>query len=119
MPTPSQQSINHSNYVTLREYIDSRLNATDKALELARESMDRRLDTMNEFRASLKDQASTFVPCTEYNAWKKAIDEDIRSLRDSRSMLAGKAAQSTVTVVALFTVANLVLAILSLALSLR
>ena len=41
---------------------------TAEALDKAVQSMDRRLEGMNEFRASLKDQAGTFVRMDTYQA---------------------------------------------------
>jgi len=49
----------------LEDLMDARLKAMDEAVKLAKTSMERRLDGMNEFRATLKDQASGFVTRTE------------------------------------------------------
>lgn len=41
--------------------LEERLRATEKAVELARVGIEKRLEGMNEFRETLKDQASRFV----------------------------------------------------------
>ena len=59
---------NHREIVSLRDYFDGRLaelekrieqhrNATDRALDKAEQALGRRLDGMNEFRDTLRDQA--------------------------------------------------------------
>ena len=45
----------------------------EKAIDLARESMDKRLDGMNEFRESLKDQSSKYVTRWEVFAFATLI----------------------------------------------
>jgi hypothetical protein len=54
-----------SRYKALEDLICARLQAQDKAVELAKNSMEKRLDSMNEFRDTLKDQASRFVTRSE------------------------------------------------------
>ena len=46
---------------------------TAEALDKAVESMDRRLEGMNEFRASLRDQASTFVRLDTFDALRDRV----------------------------------------------
>lgn len=43
-----------------------RFESINRATTLARESMEKRLDGMNEFRDTLKDQASAFIPRSEF-----------------------------------------------------
>ena len=56
-------------YIDLKTHfdtvIDLRFNGIEKATDLARVNMEKRLDGMNEFRETLKDQASRFVTRTE------------------------------------------------------
>jgi|GEM_PF-5519657 hypothetical protein len=62
--------------ITLEHYFDrvmgdckdgcnGRFISMEKAVDTAKESMEKRLDSMNEFRDALKDQASRFVTRTE------------------------------------------------------
>ena len=48
--------------VSLREYIEARLEGMDKALNIANAQMNQRLEGMNEFRAQLSGQAQTLSP---------------------------------------------------------
>lgn len=45
--------------------IDLRFDANEKAIDLARRDMERRLEGMNEFREQLTNQATTFLSRTE------------------------------------------------------
>ena len=47
------------------------LEATDRAMELARLSMEKRLDTMNEFRQALQDQTHNYTTRSEFAAAMK------------------------------------------------
>ena len=69
---------------------------------------------MNEIRDQLRDQASTFVTKAEYRTAHDRIEEDIRSLRESRSLLEGKANQSAVIFVAAISLLGLILTIYDL-----
>jgi len=80
----------------LRDYFEAKLTAMDNAIGLARTNMERRLDGMNEFRDTLRDQASTFVGRRELSTVIERLDADIRSLRESRAELGGKASMSAV-----------------------
>jgi len=126
MPTTAHSA----EYVSLRDYIDTRFAAVDKASNLALGTLETRLTSMNEFRGELKDQATTFATKTEvqllrdaafthvtkaeFIIWKDRIDEDIRSLRESRSLLEGKASQSSVNISLLIGIIGLILAFVSI-----
>lgn len=43
-----------------------RFDSINRATTLARESMEKRLDGMNDFRNTLKDQAAAFIPRSEF-----------------------------------------------------
>ena len=60
--------------VSLKEYIESRIIAMDKALEVASAQLNQRLEGMNEFRAQLSGQAQTFLPREEYRIQHEALD---------------------------------------------
>lgn len=49
------------------------LTAADKALKTASEALERRLDSVNEFRAQLKDQTATFITRAEAMGWVGTI----------------------------------------------
>ena len=95
----------HRDGVTLREYLEHRLDsskeyyevrflAMEKAVSTAQSSLDKRLDAMNEFRSTLKDQNASFITRTEYTQMAK----EVQDLRESRAILEGKASQNSVLV---------------------
>lgn len=59
--------------VSLKEYFESQINSIKEATTLARESMEKRLDGMNEFRDALKDQTSLFINRKEYEDKHKML----------------------------------------------
>jgi hypothetical protein len=56
------------NEISLKEYVDEKFKDIEKATEVAVNTLDKRLNSMNEFRDTLKDQASKFVIREEMNA---------------------------------------------------
>lgn len=74
----------HRDGISLREYIEARLDAIEKATNLAKEQMNYRLEGMNEFREQLNRQAATFVTNKELNAKLDGLE---KSRRDNLSLL--------------------------------
>jgi hypothetical protein len=92
-----------------------------EATRLAKDGLDARLASMNEFRSALNDQADTFLTRTEYisqhqnlEARFTRMDEDIRMLRESRAELQGKASQSQVNIALMIAVVGIALSIIGL-----
>jgi len=80
-----------SDIITLREYVDVRFDAQQKAVEAALASADRavvkaetaadkRFDSVNEFRKTLTDETQTFVPRAEYGQAYKALEDKVADL---------------------------------------
>jgi len=74
--------------ISLREYVDIRFDAQEKAVQSALASADRavakaesasdkRFDGVNEFRSSLNDQTRTLMPRAEYEQAMRAMNEKI------------------------------------------
>ena len=112
-------------HVTVREYVDAKFEdalklfetkiaANEKAVDLASKTLSTRLDLMNEFRTQLKDQAGALFPRSEHESCMRAIDKDIRELRESRAELAGKASQKAVMVSVIIAVVSIFISIISL-----
>jgi hypothetical protein len=76
--------------------------------------MERRLEGMNEFRDQLRDQAARFVTREEAAIIHERFVEDIRSLRESRAELQGKASMLSVVIAIGIGIASAFLAILGL-----
>jgi hypothetical protein len=89
---------------------DNVLNAT----KIAKETNDKRLDSMNEFRQSLKDAQATFITRGEHNILHQRIDEDIRVLRESKANIEGKASVTSVYIGYALAVIALMLAIIEI-----
>mgnify|MGYP007099595040 CR=1 FL=1 len=109
-------------YVSLKEHFNTRIVMMEKAIEIARNGMDRRLDAMNEFRASLKDATMNSPTRNEMQlAIEKLevkiqsiiapLEGDVRDLRDSKNILAGKASQQSVNLSLLFSIIGVVISV--------
>lgn len=83
--------------VALKEYFETRLHdldrrmearftATELALDKAETSMGVRLDSMNEFRDALRDQASRMATRMELDK----VDEAVRELQRAKAYLDGR-----------------------------
>ena len=89
--------------VRLREYVDIRFNAQEKAVEAALAAQEKavaaalaaadravakaeraaeaRFESVNEFRGTLTDQAATFLPRREYENAHTAVVEKVEALQ--------------------------------------
>ena len=86
--------------VTLKEYFDAQIENVKQATELARESMEKRLDGMNEFRDTLKDQAGKFITRQEYEDKHKSLED--RQDRTERLVWVGVGIVATVEILLRF-----------------
>jgi hypothetical protein len=86
---------------TLKAHHDQRFIDQEKALAIAQAAADRaatkaevasekRFDAVNEFRAQLADQASTFMPRAEAQVSLNALTDDIELLRTRLDKLEGR-----------------------------
>jgi hypothetical protein len=66
--------------ITQKEYTDMRVAEIQRATDKALESLNSRLSSMNEFRASITDANKTFATTETV----KRMEEDIRTLRRSK-----------------------------------
>jgi hypothetical protein len=64
----------------LEEKILTILKKDEESVKTAKDSMERRLDSMNEFRNQLKDQELTYLRKTEYNLNHQNITDKIENL---------------------------------------
>ena len=80
--------------VTLKEYFDTKVEAVKAVHEAYIYALEKRLESMNEFREAMKDQAARMMTREE----SKSIKDDIRSLRESRATLEGKASYQSVLI---------------------
>lgn len=61
--------------------------AAKEAVEKAEKSSEKRFDSVNEFRAQLKDQQLTFLPRTEYFANHKALEIAVKENADKLTVV--------------------------------
>ncbi len=67
--------------VSLKEFLNSRIDEIKDSVKVAYTSMEKRLEGMNEFRGQLKDQTAKFVTREEIDAKILNVDKDLRSLQ--------------------------------------
>jgi len=97
---------------SMRELCHEKMKSQSTALNLARDSMDKRLEGMNEFRAQLKEQAGHFITRIEHDALIFKYDEEIKQLNKAKDILEGKASQWSVNVAQIMAAASLVASML-------
>jgi hypothetical protein len=96
---------------SLREQINVKLEATEKATNLARTTIDDRLTAMNEFRAALSDTTARMVTRTELAAEINNLKVEIGYLREFKALMEGKASQTSVVIAYIVTIVSLLLSI--------
>ena len=69
---------------------------------------------MNEFRESLKDQTAKYLPRAEYDIQHQRMIEDIKSLRESRASLEGKASQKSMFIILSISIISLIISIVKM-----
>ena len=120
------------NLVSLKEYIESRFNASDKAMSLFgkmidarmeasdkaftlfQEALDVRLESMNEFREENRRLTGTLVTRQECTISHARSAEDIRILREAKALSEGKASQLSVNIAFLLAVIGVVIGVMGL-----
>jgi hypothetical protein len=95
----------------LEKQVCTQIVSLKEATSIAKNEMDKRLEGMNEFRNQLKDQSNTYFTKGEHEQFAKRIEEDIRSLRESRASLEGKASQNAVNVSYIIAVMALIISV--------
>ena len=89
-----------SSIVSLRDYIDRRFEAIEKAMaktehsqqvaiDRANEVLGVRLQAVNEFRASLEDQTRNYVTRSEFDGCRVSTDVKIEALQKQQAMIFG------------------------------
>ena len=85
-----------------------------ESVKTAYASMEKRLESMNEFRDTLKDQAAKFITREEMEAKFETIDKQVDDLRMNKATLDGKASQQAVTTALLISLASIILGIIGI-----
>jgi hypothetical protein len=71
---------NKERFAAAKETIAVAMTAADKAIVKAETATEKRFDSVNEFRQTLSDQATQFMPRTEYRISHEAIAEKVEGL---------------------------------------
>ena len=93
--------------VPLRDYVDIRFEAVcnefgarfiaiDRERAATEKTIDARLDSMNEFRQAMLDQARTYMTKHEYQLAHQPLAEDAQEFHDFMAKHQGKASQNQV-----------------------
>jgi hypothetical protein len=110
---------------TVKEYIDERIaqlheltnikfqNIKD-SIGTAYVSMERRLDTMNEFRDTLRDQASRFVTDDKLASCIQSIKKELDTVHDFMVSHNAKASQVSVIFVGVISAIGLLISVIAL-----
>jgi len=94
----------------LRDYVDQRLVDMQRAVDKAEQTINTRLEGMNEFRAAMKDQQAQMATKEDLANLRMRIDD----LKEKASMAAGKADQQSVNRATAFAVIGIILAVASI-----
>lgn len=105
---------NTESVVSVKEYFDARLAALDKSLLSQSESLDKRLESMNEFRLQIKDQTATFYTRQEHELFKDLVNKDLRTLQEYKTTLEAKASQISVFICGLLSFLGLVIGVIAI-----
>jgi hypothetical protein len=112
--TEKNNSFDWADSVTLKEFFLHKLSDQEKALNLARENLENRLEGMNEFRVQLEKQASKFITREEHEVLIRKYDEEIKSLNRAKDILEGKASQLSVSIAQGIAVISLIIGMVTL-----
>jgi len=93
----------------LKNYMDIKFTSIEKSTCLAQENLNSRLENMNEFRNSMKDQAGHYITRMEHEALISKYDGDIRILREAKTEAQGKASQQSVNVVTTIAIIGVII----------
>lgn len=86
-PTVTLKEYLDSNVAFLQQQIDRRIADANHATDLAREQMDKRLESMNEFRQQLNDQTAKFITREEVQAKQDAYIPTINEAQRRLSLI--------------------------------
>ena len=95
--------------ITLKEYVDIRFKMSDDSVGKAQVAMERRLESMNEFRAQLNKQTETFATKEMLYAKIDALEKSIAELQKSKSNLDGRFWAIGAGLALVFTLVNVAL----------
>jgi hypothetical protein len=115
MDRPSNNpTLHRADYVSLKEYVDRRIDALCLVIDKSEQVMNARMDGLNEFRSAMSDQASRFVQRDEYRVAHKALEDASQECRDFMAEHRGKASQSSVLYLGAIALAGLIISLIGI-----
>lgn len=94
--------------------MDIQLKNIEEATKLAHAGMEKRLEGMNEFRETLKDQAGKFVTRDELSAQLDKLEGLIKSLELSKAKLEGMASRTSFYIALFFSLVGAISGLVSI-----
>jgi hypothetical protein len=76
----SRFDVTRADIIALREYVDIRFEAQQKAVDKAEIDLNKRLDAVNEFRKQLADETQSFITRNEYGQAHSALVDKVTEL---------------------------------------
>jgi len=111
--------------VSLREYLNTRIEAVVEATDLAKQSMEHRLASLNELRGAMADQAKTYITKAEFAMFQMRYDADCKNIFDkllslelTRANDKGKASQTSTIIAGAIGFAGVLIGIVGIIISL-
>ena len=109
------ETFNDKDGVTLKEFFLAKLKDQERALDLARTQMEKRLEGMNEFRETLRDQAAKFVTREELRGAVDKMDIQLDQLKRAKDIAEGKASTTSVYVGYILSAIAIIISLVKLA----
>ena len=82
--------INHKDSISLKSYFDTKLEASDKALQLQEREYARRLDDLNHEAERLRNMQVSYLPREVYDVNHKELCAKLEKLEAFNNQLIGK-----------------------------
>lgn len=111
---PNNPVMRSSDGICIKDYVDTRFNEAQRAIDKAEKMMGDRLAAMNEFRSQLKDQAGRFVTRDELKLISDKLSDDVDALEKIADVAEGKASQSSMIFSYAISIISLIIAVASL-----
>ena len=99
-----------ANIADLKEYIEQHFTLNEKAVKLANESMLTRLESMNEFRAQIREERANLATKEDIANMYTRLDYRVNCLEEARAFSSGKMWM----VMAIFAAVPTILALIAL-----
>lgn len=101
-------------FEALARQIVAETKSNADALQLSSHALEKRLETMNQFREQIKEERSLLLPRSEFTLQHDRLLDDVRGLRESRAMLEGKASQGAFVITLILAVIGIGLSVVSI-----